>query len=281
MKKILVVIFIVILGIPSFSLTHLVRSGDTLETISKKYHISQSQLMTRNQLSTTSVRRGRTLDVGGDGIHIVVYGESLGRIAKAYKLSTTELRRLNNLKDNTIHPGQHLRIESINQTKKTIANAKPSTLGRLTKSIVQQLKYNEPKMLHHFTIKEFVDKATYKKYGEKSVWFVDRNLIAQMNQLRDLFGREITINNWATGGRFQWRGFRTPSSPNYNVYSSHSFGRAADFDVAGLTASQARAKIIQWYREGILVSKSINLEVDVNWVHLDIRNGESLRTFRP
>lgn len=260
MRKKLIFLFLLVFTAISFSKIHKVRTGDNLQIISRKYNISVSQLMARNQLPSSNIKQGDLLDVGGDGYHIVVYGESLSKISRRYKVSSSRLISLNKLRGKTIHPGQKLKI----------------------KSTPNAFKKNEVSKQHnYFSIKEFVDKQTYQRYGEKSIWFVDKDLIAQMNQLRELFGRRITINTWANGGRFQWRGFRSAGSPNFTKYSSHSFGRAVDFDVEGLSAVQARKKIIQWYREGILISKSINLEVEVNWVHLDIRNGEGLRTFKP
>lgn len=269
-KKILILVLLVNLSIISFSKIHQVRPGDSLDVISKKYNISISQLQARNNLATNKIISGTNIDVGGDGYHIVVYGENISLIASRYNLTPSKLISLNNMKTQTIHPDMKLKISGNLGNKKTIkkiSNNKATTTRYQNKN--------------HFTIKEFVDRETYKKYGTRSSWFVDKELINQMNQLRELFGREITINNWATGGRFQWRGFRTPKSPEYTPYSSHSFGRAVDFDVKGLSASQARKKIIGWYKEGILVSKSISLETEVSWVHLDIRNGGGLRTFKP
>ncbi len=268
MRKKLIFLFLGVFTAISFSKTHKVRAGDNLEIISRKYNISVSQLMVRNQLPSSNIKQGELLDVGGDGYHIVVYGESISKIARRYNLKPSKLIDLNNLRGKNIHPGQKIKIRSTSKVTEKLPRKAPE----------KNLAYNGH---NYFSIKEFVDKETYQKFGAKSVWFIDNDLIAQMNQLRELFGRRITINTWANGGRFQWRGFRTPDSPVYTKYSSHSFGRAVDFDVEGLSAAQARKQIIQWYREGILTSKSINLEVEVSWVHLDIRNGEGLRTFRP
>jgi len=269
-KKTMILIFLFNLTMISFSKTHRVRPGDSLDVISRKYNISISQLQARNDLDANKIIAGTNMDVGGDGYHIVVYGENLSLIASRYNLTSSKLMSLNNMKNQTIHPDMKLKISENSRQKsvtKAISNNRSKTYQYQSKN--------------HFTIKEFVDRATYRKYGTRSIWFVDKELIDQMNQLRELFGREITINNWATGGQFQWRGFRTSKSPEYSSYSSHSFGRAVDFDVKGLSAARARKKIIGWYKEGILISKSINLETEITWVHLDIRNGGGLRTFKP
>ncbi|UUV17983.1 LysM peptidoglycan-binding domain-containing protein [Fusobacteria bacterium ZRK30] len=267
-KKTTILLILLSLTTISFSKTHRVRPGDTLDVISRKYNISISQLQARNDLAANKIIAGTNLDVGGDGYHIVVYGENLSLIASRYNLTPSKIMALNNMKNQTIHPDMKLRVSGNSRQK----------------NVVKPISTNRSKTSSHknyFTIKEFVDRETYRKYGSRSIWFVDKELIDQMNQLRELFGREITINNWATGGQFQWRGFRTSRSPEYTSYSSHSFGRAVDFDVKGLSAAQARKKIIGWYNEGILISKSISLETEVSWVHLDIRNGGGLRTFKP
>lgn len=269
-KKTIILLFLLNLSTISFSKTHRVRPGDTLDVISRKYNISISQLQARNDLAANKIIAGTNIDVGGDGYHIVVYGENLSLIASRYKMTPKKIMALNNMKTQTIHPDMKLKISENSRQKnvvKTVSNNRSKTSSHQNKN--------------YFTIKEFVDRETYRKYGSRSIWFVDKELIDQMNQLRELFGREITINNWATGGPFQWRGFRTSRSPEYTSYSSHSFGRAVDFDVKGLTAAQARKKIIGWYNEGILISKSVSLETEVSWVHLDIRNGGGLRTFKP
>lgn len=258
MKKTILLFFCI--SLLSFPQTHKVRPGDTLDSISKKYKISVNQIQARNNFATTRLKVGSYVEVGNDGDHIVLYGENLASIANKHNLSVSKLMFLNNIKNKVIQPGQRLKVR-----------------GNSFKGEIKKKKKGK----NYFTIKEFVDRSTYQKYGAKSIWFVDEELIDQMNQLRDLFGREIIVNNWANGGSFQWRGLRTSKSSEYSTYSSHSFGRAVDFDVNGISAEQARVKIIQWYNEGILISKSISLEKDVSWVHLDTRNGGGLRVFKP
>jgi hypothetical protein len=136
--------------------------------------------------------------------------------------------------------------------------------------------------VRHFSIKELVDKATYAKYGESSVWFIDSSLQDLIDTLRDLFGCSITVNNWPWGGSDEYRGLRIVGSPHHSTYSQHSFGRAVDFDVKGHTAEEARLKIKKWYREGKLGDLDISLEEQVTWVHLDVRStGIGLDTFKP
>jgi len=136
--------------------------------------------------------------------------------------------------------------------------------------------------MKHFQISEFVDKATYEKYGERSIWFIDGRLVRLMDELRELFGESITINSWPFGGGNQWRGLRIARSAYHSAYSQHSFGRAVDFDVANHTAEEAREKIRQWHDAGLLPVSDITLELGVSWVHLDLRcHGLGLMQFNP
>lgn len=136
--------------------------------------------------------------------------------------------------------------------------------------------------MKYFKIEEFVDKSTYDKWGDKSIWFIDPTLLSLMVNLRELFGASITINDWLWGGEFQYRGLRPSGTPYHRQYSQHSFGRAVDFDVAGYTAEEARVKIKEWYSHGLLGTQDISLEEKVSWVHLDVRShGQGILTFNP
>ena len=128
--------------------------------------------------------------------------------------------------------------------------------------------------LKNFIIQEFVDPSTYKKFGGVSILCIDVRLMKLMDTLRELFGVPITINNWKWGGDRQWSGIRTPDSPYYSWYSQHSYGRACDFLVRGLSGAEARFIIEKWYEEGLL-GDDIHITMEygdkVTWVHIDIR----------
>jgi len=128
----------------------------------------------------------------------------------------------------------------------------------------------------HFKIYELVNKSTYAKYGEKAWWFLDDRLLKIIDTIREDLG-PMTVNSWYWGGPFQWRGLRT--SEYYQgkpSQSQHSFGRAVDFDVKGMTADEVRLHIRNNPEYGITA-----IENDVNWVHIDIRNVDPLMEFNP
>lgn len=129
-------------------------------------------------------------------------------------------------------------------------------------------------MSKHFDIREFVPKLIWDTYGERSAWFVDPRLIDSMDHLRSFFGAPITVNNWHTGGSFQNRGFRHPNSTQGGRLSQHRFGRACDFNVAGLKANDVYYAILNSWPEMVMSTAFTTLE-DVadtpTWTHIDIR----------
>lgn len=128
----------------------------------------------------------------------------------------------------------------------------------------------------HFDTKELVSKQTYQARGERSLELLDPRLLETIDQLRETLGKPITINNWKWGGNFQQRGLRDVefygTALKYSdSLSQHKYGRAVDFDVKGMEAWQVR--------EHIVINKHLYphisfLELGINWVHIDVRNGD-------
>lgn len=108
---------------------HIVKSGENLGSIAKKYRISVNQIKTWNNLKGTTIYPGQKLIVYSSGaakvqnnsskpasrsteqsIHVVKSGENLSIIAKKYKCSVTDLKEWNNLKSTTLKVGQKLKV---------------------------------------------------------------------------------------------------------------------------------------------------------------------------
>lgn len=104
---------------------HIVRSGENLGLIAKRYRCYVSQLKQWNNLRSNTIFPGQKLIVyargsvlasnknpikrsGEQSVHHVRSGENLGLIAKRYKCSITDLKEWNNLRGSTIHPNQKL-----------------------------------------------------------------------------------------------------------------------------------------------------------------------------
>ena len=126
------------------------------------------------------------------------------------------------------------------------------------------------KVSKDFILQEYIDRLTFAKYGDRSLWFIDARLFPIVQKLRDKFGT-ATINNWHTGGNRNWSGLRTKNSRYYSIYSQHSFGRAVDIIFKNATADEVRHYILQ--NEKLFKSMGVGaIENGVSWVHLDLRN---------
>ena len=133
-------------GAESKAATHLVRRGETLALIARRYHVTVEEMVAANRLlSADRIFPGQrlkvpagaapaqpvaapievqaspaveatvvTADIGGPSEparqHVVRKGDSLARIARRYSVSVEAIRSRNELASSTIHPGQVLQI---------------------------------------------------------------------------------------------------------------------------------------------------------------------------
>lgn len=138
----------------------------------------------------------------------------------------------------------------------------------------------------NFSIKELVPKDIYDLRGEKSWELFRPEALITLDELRILFDAPVTINNWPWGGKFHYRGFRPITYYNGKFsLSQHILANAFDFDVKGLTADQARTKIIDWKKRGALRYLT-GIELNISWIHIDFRmcerlNADGLFLFNP
>jgi membrane-bound lytic murein transglycosylase D len=104
------------------SVVHVVRKGDSLWTIAKRYGTTTKNIQKLNHLRTTDLHKGQTLtifkgrqappQVEGLGTYQVKSGDSPFLIAKRHKMNLNRFLHLNQLWPNdTIYPGQTVYIE--------------------------------------------------------------------------------------------------------------------------------------------------------------------------
>ncbi|WP_431137603.1 LysM peptidoglycan-binding domain-containing protein [Psychroserpens mesophilus] len=97
---------------------HLVKKGETLYALSKRYQTSLRQLMAVNDLETTLIKEGETLRVrnfdanetSSESVWIVSKGDTLYNIAKRNNTTVDDLKDLNELSSNLIKVGQKLQV---------------------------------------------------------------------------------------------------------------------------------------------------------------------------
>ena len=101
--------------------TYVVKSGDTLYSIARKFNTTVDALKALNNLTTNTLQIGQTLSIPGEieqeteteldyVNYIVKSGDSLYAIARNYGVTVDEIKNFNNLKSNTLSIGQVLRI---------------------------------------------------------------------------------------------------------------------------------------------------------------------------
>ena len=118
---------------------HVVASGETLYSISKKYNVTVEQLKTLNTLSSESLSLGQKLIISGskkedtdkEAVHTVSSGETLYSISQDHSMTVEELIKRNKLESNALSIGQKLIVtgaplkqeeeQSVAENNKTIS----------------------------------------------------------------------------------------------------------------------------------------------------------------
>lgn len=92
---------------------YIVKAGDTLYNIAKKYQILWQDLMQMNGMNSTMLSIGQQLIVPGNAkeIHYSVQkGDTLNSIASKFKVTIDEIKRKNDLNTDDVIVGQLLEI---------------------------------------------------------------------------------------------------------------------------------------------------------------------------
>lgn len=95
-------------------ITYVVKSGDSLYSIARKYNTTVNDLMKYNNLTSNLLSIGQTLKIPTSESTITSYtvksGDTLYSIARKYNTTVDEIKRKNNLTSNTLSIGQTLII---------------------------------------------------------------------------------------------------------------------------------------------------------------------------
>lgn len=108
---------------------YVVKKGDTLYSIARKYHSSVDNLKSINNITTDSLAIGQiiklpsTSSTAGD-TYIVKKGDSLYSIARTYNTSVDKLKEINNLTSNALAIGQVLKLPSSNASENVVYTVK-------------------------------------------------------------------------------------------------------------------------------------------------------------
>lgn len=92
--------------------SYIVKKGDSLWSIAKKYELSVDELKQANNLSTSMLSVGQILNIPlkeeSGNFYIVQKGDNLWSISRKYGITVSELIKLNNLSSNVLSVGQKL-----------------------------------------------------------------------------------------------------------------------------------------------------------------------------
>lgn len=121
----------------------------------------------------------------------------------------------------------------------------------------------------HFRLEELVDRRTFQQFGERAWFFFSPFFLFSLDGIREFFDAPVTANDWVFGGEFQFRVFRPSWYTGGADYSFHRLALAADVDISGVTAEEARERIIESKNDNRL-KYITRLEGGVDWLHLDL-----------
>lgn len=119
-----------------------------------------------------------------------------------------------------------------------------------------------------FKVKELVCPHTYQRYGENAWQFLSTCYLETLLVIREQI---LAAPMYCNTSNLNQRGLRCNLCPivsnKQSLYlSAHILGKAGDFTVRGLTAEEARNKIIQ---NAHLLPYPIRMEKNVTWLHID------------
>ncbi|CAL9992773.1 hypothetical protein VPHD479_0337 [Vibrio phage D479] len=145
------------------------------------------------------------------------------------------------------------------------------------------------KKAKHFKIYELVSREIYERRGERAWQLIDPLLIDTLDALREQFG-PCTINNWKWNGVYHQSGLRDNGhykslSKYHESLSQHKYGRAADCKFKNHSAQEVRKYILehpeQFPHITFLETGPLNSGKAMNWVHVDVRNGDGIVCWSP
>jgi hypothetical protein len=146
----------------------------------------------------------------------------------------------------------------------------------------------------HFDVREFVPKHIWDSFGTASTWFVNPRLVhiaefyksfwftyykKKNEKVKNVL---IIINNWHTGGQYQWRGLRTSQCTEGATNSQHRYMNAFDSEIiivmADGSTQEASYKevhdVIQANEREFLANGVTCVEdqsIATGWLHTDCR----------
>jgi len=94
--------------------SHIVKKGDTLFSLAKKYSISVNELKEINNLESAKLKIGEKLFLKriGPRNYIVKKGDTIYKISRRFSIDLNELKDINHLETDLLKPGQKILLEA-------------------------------------------------------------------------------------------------------------------------------------------------------------------------
>ncbi len=138
---------------------HVVKSSETLFSISRQYHVKLDNLKKWNNLTENSISIGQELvikesspdkkskNLKGQKIHIVEQSQTLYSISKIHEVTAAQLRQWNDLDSDVLDIGQTLIVSSADENIISVSNSSmlPAGDGKNKKAIDDSKTKNQAK----------------------------------------------------------------------------------------------------------------------------------------
>jgi len=243
---------------------HVVRSGQTLASVARHYHVDVWDLALASGIQpTTMLRPGHTLTVPSAHTAYVRAGQTLSEIAHDHGCDAEELRRLNHLRaTSTLRVGQRLLLPGYDA-----ASAVPHDFGPPTEPGVVTLHRREESRRvplvdgdRHVTIEGVrALSELMRAHDDDDALLPHPRLVLLLATIADHFGgADITI----ISGRREAGGYTRESS-------RHTRGQATDIRVRGVPMRTL------WDYCRTLVDTGCGYYPRSTFVHVDVRSSET------
>jgi uncharacterized protein YcbK (DUF882 family)/LysM repeat protein len=245
---------------------HVVRNGQTLGSVAKRYGVAVSQLAAANGMShATKLRLGQVLKVPSAGTVYVRPGDTLAELASAHQVDLAELAKCNRLQPRAaLRVGQRLRLPGYDSEGEVADGVKrwgaPKNPGLLT---LFRVWSKETRRIRLFDTRGRVRGDAVRqmrallrpRLHERRRKDPHTRLLRLLTQVSDHFGgRPLHIIS----------GFRLPGG-NTRDTSRHVAGEAVDFRIPGVPLTELRDYCQRFDHVGV------GYYPRTQFVHLDVR----------
>ena len=216
--------------------THIIKSGETISSLSRIYHVKKDDILKLNNLNDRTVLHiGQKIIVStgkststpnvvapptqvitnkiptesiDKNKHLVVAGDNLSRIAKQFKVSEQQLKDWNGLKNDVIKTGSYLIVSNTNGTEIQLtdkAEVKP-IIKEIKPAVIEPTKKAEPVVVatpitktvitEQPIVKEVKQQPAVIKTSSQGNDFFEKLFVSSQNSVEGLSGTFKTIAGW-------------------------------------------------------------------------------------